>query len=72
MTYDPKLRRSRADHQDEIRFPNLFLHPPRPAFNRRKEILIDSAIDTFLSEAVGEHQHAIFVLRGIVAVTDEN
>ena len=61
-----------ANHYHEVGMPNLFLHPARPAFSRRHELLIDDAIDAVRPEAVGQLQNVLRVLRRVVTVADEN
>jgi hypothetical protein len=47
------------------------IHRGQPSGDTRR-YSIDCAIDAFLPKALREHQYAILVFRGIVAVTDKN
>src|SRR6185369_14767513 len=62
----------RADHQDEIRLLDAVCAPPRPAFRWRGLVLIDPGIDAVCAQPVADRQDAVLVLRGVVAVAQED
>ena len=63
----------RADDQNEVCPIQSVEHPARPAFLRRAlDILVNLDLHAIAAHSFRQLKHAIFVLRGIVAVADED
>ena len=71
LLFHPKTIGCRADHQREVRFINLPLHPDRPAF-RWAFVLVDGRVHAVSPEPVRKCQNAFFMFCRVVAVTCEN
>ncbi len=61
-----------AYHQDELRAPNLALHPLNPAARRKTLVLVQDGIDAVTAQPVGERQDLGFVRGRVVAIADED
>src|ERR1039458_6359404 len=55
-----------ANHKDETGLVHLVAAPIRPTLGRRFFIQIDATIYPFPAQSVGETEHTIKVLRGVV------
>jgi hypothetical protein len=69
--YSPEVNLG-ADHQDEARLFELGSTPSWPTFGRKLNVLVDHCIDAVGSEPVGQFEHAVSMLRAVVAIADED
>jgi hypothetical protein len=58
--------------EDKIGCLDFSLHPLRPALSGSRIVLVDQGINPVLAQTIGEGQHPVLVLRGVVAVAEED
>src|SRR5205085_2919971 len=72
LTHHSALVRLSADEQNEVGRFQAANHPQRPAFIRRRMVLVQYGIDPIGPKLVNEASHTIGVLLSVMAVTDKH